>query len=143
MRSAARRISAACVAGALAISLAACAQSQRESGTGQGGAGATGGTMVFGAAGAPRSFDPLFAQDGETFRVSRQIYDTLITYKQGTADLEPALATKWESSPDGTQWTFTLRDGVKFQDGTDFNAEAVCFNFNRWFNLPTAAAQSQ
>ena len=63
MRSAARRISAACVAGALAIALAACAESQRDSGDEQGGAGATGGTMVFGAAGAPRSFDPLFAQD--------------------------------------------------------------------------------
>jgi peptide/nickel transport system substrate-binding protein len=143
MRSAARRISAACVAGALAITLAACAESQRDSGAEQGGAGATGGTMVFGAAGAPRSFDPLFAQDGETFRVSRQIYDTLITYKQGTSELEPALATDWSSSPDGTEWTFTLRQGVKFHDGTDFNAEAVCFNFNRWFNLPSAAAQSQ
>jgi peptide/nickel transport system substrate-binding protein len=143
MRSAARRISAACVAGALAITLAACAESQRDSGDQQGGAGATGGTMVFGAAGAPRSFDPLFAQDGETFRVSRQIYDTLITYKHGTSELTPGLATEWSPSPDGTEWTFTLRQGVKFHDGTDFNAEAVCFNFNRWFNLPSAAAQSQ
>jgi peptide/nickel transport system substrate-binding protein len=143
MRSAARRISAACVAGALAITLAACAESQRDPGNEQGGAGATGGTMVFGAAGAPRSFDPLFAQDGETFRVSRQIYDTLITYKQGTSELAPGLATEWTPNADGTEWTFTLRDGVTFHDGTPFNAEAVCFNFNRWFNLPTAAAQSQ
>jgi peptide/nickel transport system substrate-binding protein len=143
MRSAARRISAACVAGALAITLAACAESQRDPGAEQGGAGATGGTMVFGAAGAPRSFDPLFAQDGETFRVSRQIYDTLITYKHGTSELTPGLATEWTPSADGTEWTFTLRDGVTFHDGTPFNAEAVCFNFNRWFNLPSAAAQSQ
>ncbi|QYN36104.1 ABC transporter substrate-binding protein [Pseudonocardia sp. DSM 110487] len=143
MRSAARRISAACVAGALAITLAACAESQRDPGTEQGGAGTTGGTMVFGAAGAPRSFDPLFAQDGETFRVSRQIYDTLITYKHGTSELTPGLATAWTPSADGTEWTFTLREGVTFHDGTPFNAEAVCFNFNRWFNLPSAAAQSQ
>jgi peptide/nickel transport system substrate-binding protein len=138
-----RRLWAACVAGALAITLAACAESQRDQGTDEGGAGATGGTMVFGAAGAPRSFDPLFAQDGETFRVSRQIYDTLITYKQGTSELAPALATSWTPNADGTEWTFTLREGVTFHDGTPFNAEAVCFNFNRWFNLPTAAAQSQ
>ncbi|OLT03250.1 peptide ABC transporter substrate-binding protein [Pseudonocardia sp. CNS-004] len=136
-------MSAACVAGALAITLAACAESQRDSGAEQGGADAAGGTMVFGAAGAPRSFDPLFAQDGETFRVSRQMYDTLITYEQGTSELTPGLATEWTPNADGTEWTFTLRDGVKFHDGTDFNAEAVCFNFNRWFNLPTAAAQSQ
>jgi peptide/nickel transport system substrate-binding protein len=125
------------------MALAACAESQRGDGEGQGGAGGTGGTMVFGAAGAPRSFDPLFAQDGETFRVSRQIYDTLITYRQGTSELAPALATSWTPNADGTEWTFTLREGVTFHDGTPFNAEAVCFNFNRWFNLPTAAAQSQ
>ncbi len=40
-------------------------------------------------------------------------------------------------------WTFKLREGVRFHDGTPFNAEAVCFNFNRWVNLPNAAAQSQ
>ena len=45
--------------------------------------------MVFGAPGAPENFDPLFATDGETFRPARQIYDTLITYKQGTAELAP------------------------------------------------------
>ncbi len=55
----------------------------------------------------------------------------------------PGLATAWTPSADGTEWTFTLREGVKFQDGTDFNAEAVCFNFDRWYNLPSAAAQSQ
>jgi peptide/nickel transport system substrate-binding protein len=143
MRSAARRLSAAFAAGALAVTLAACAESERDSGPGGGGAGSTGGTMVFGAPGAPDNFDPLFAQDGETFRPARQIYDTLITYKQGTSELAPALATEWSSNPGGTEWTFTLREGVTFHDGTPFNAEAVCFNFNRWFNLPSAAAQSQ
>jgi peptide/nickel transport system substrate-binding protein len=132
------------VAGALAVTLAACAESERDSGTGgEGGAGGTGGTMVFGAPGAPDNFDPLFAQDGETFRPARQIYDTLITYRQGTSELAPGLATEWSSNAEGTEWTFTLREGVTFHDGTPFNAEAVCFNFNRWFNLPTAAAQSQ
>jgi peptide/nickel transport system substrate-binding protein len=131
------------MAGALAVSLAACAQSERDDGAGQGGAGATGGTMVFGAAGAPDNFDPTFAEDGETFRPARQIYDTLITHRQGTADLEPGLATAWTPNADGTEWTFTLREGVTFHDGTPFNAEAVCFNFDRWFNLPSEAAQSQ
>jgi peptide/nickel transport system substrate-binding protein len=143
MRSAARRLSAACTAGALAVTLAACAASERDPGPEQGGAGATGGTMVFGAPGAPEHFDPIFATDGETFRPSRQIYDTLITYQQGTAELTPGLATEWTLSPDGLAWTFTLRDGVTFHDGTPFNAEAVCFNFNRWVNLPSAAAQNQ
>jgi peptide/nickel transport system substrate-binding protein len=144
MRSAVRRLSAACAAGALAITLAACAESERDPGTDEGGgAAATGGTMVFGAPGAPDNFDPLFAQDGETFRPARQMYDTLITYAQGTSDLAPGLATEWSANPEGTEWTFTLREGVTFHDGTPFNAEAVCFNFNRWYNLPNAAAQSQ
>jgi peptide/nickel transport system substrate-binding protein len=143
MRSAARRLSAVLAAGALAVTLAACAESERDDGAGQGGAGATGGTMVFGAPGAPDNFDPLFAQDGETFRPARQMYDTLITYRQGSSELAPGLATEWSANPEGTEWTFTLREGVTFHDGTPFNAEAVCFNFDRWYNLPSAAAQSQ
>jgi peptide/nickel transport system substrate-binding protein len=138
----ARRLLAAAIAAALATSLAACAQSAREGGEG-GGAGATGGTLVFGAPGAPDMFDPIFAQDGENFRPARQMFDTLITYEQGSAELAPGLATSWTPSENGTVWTFKLREGVRFHDGTPFNAEAVCFNFNRWFNLPNAAAQSQ
>ncbi|WP_145926873.1 ABC transporter substrate-binding protein [Amycolatopsis orientalis] len=99
--------------------------------------------MVFGAAGNPKTFDPLFNDDGETFRIIRQMYDTLIMNKPGTADLEPGLAEKWEGSNDGKTWTFSLKKGVKFHDGTPFNAEAVCFNFNRMFNMKGAAAQSQ
>jgi peptide/nickel transport system substrate-binding protein len=143
MRSAARRLAAVFAAGALAVTLAACAQSERENGAAEGGSGATGGTLVFGVPGAPDNFDPMFAQDGETFRPARQMFDTLITYKQGTAELAPALALEWTPNADFTEWTFKLREGVKFHDGTDFNAEAVCFNFNRWVNLPNAAAQAQ
>ncbi len=139
----ARRLPVVCAAAVLAVTLAACATSERSDSGAEGGAGQTGGTFVFGAPGAPDNFDPIFAQDGETFRPVRQMYDTLIAYKPGTADLEPSLATEWTPNADYTEWTFTLREGVKFHDGTDFNAEAVCFNFNRWVNLPNAAAQSQ
>ncbi len=48
----------------------------------------------------------------------------------------PQLATSWSTSKNGLNWTFNLRPGVKFQDGTPFNAKAVCFNFNRWYNFP-------
>ena len=47
-------------------------------------------------------------------------------------ELEPALATKWTVSDDGLTYTFDLRQGVKFHDGTDFNADAVVYNFERW-----------
>jgi peptide/nickel transport system substrate-binding protein len=135
-------VSAALTAGLLAITLAACATSERDDGA-AGGTGEAGGTMVFGAPGAPDMFDPIFATDGETFRPARQMYDTLITYAQGTSDLAPGLATEWAPNADGTEWTFTLREGVTFHDGTPFDAAAVCFNFDRWFNFSTEAAQSQ
>jgi peptide/nickel transport system substrate-binding protein len=134
-----RRLAAVIAAGALTVSLAACATSERG---GDAQAGATGGTMVFGAAGAPKNFDPIFNDDGESFRPIRQMYDTLITYKPGTTELSPGLATAWESTPDGKQWTFTVRQGVTFSDGTPLDAAAVCANFDRWANMQGDAAQS-
>ncbi|MDQ3358534.1 MAG: ABC transporter substrate-binding protein [Actinomycetota bacterium] len=91
-------------------------------------------TFVFGAAGAPVAFDPFYASDGETFRITRQIYENLIQFEEGGAQPGPGLAESWEPSEDGLTWTFNLRDGVTFHDGTEFNAEAVCANFERWYN---------
>jgi len=137
-----RRVAAAGLAGAVALSLSACAQSERDNTGSQSGQGKVGGTMTFGAAGAPEVFDPFYATDGETFRVTRQMFDGLVTYKPGTADVAPQLAEKWEASSDGLKWTFHLRTGVKFHDGTDFNAEAVCYNFERMFDQK-GAGQSE
>ncbi|MCM3845644.1 ABC transporter substrate-binding protein [Pseudonocardia sp. DR1-2] len=128
----------AVMAGVLAVGMTACASSERGAG-----GDAAGGTFVFGAAGAPKNFDPIFNDDGESFRPARQMFDTLITYKPGTTELEPGLATEWTSTPDGKTWTFTLREGVTFHDGTPLDATAVCANFDRWFNMKGAAAQSQ
>ncbi|MER6989641.1 ABC transporter substrate-binding protein [Saccharopolyspora hirsuta] len=130
-----RRVATVGVALVAATSLAACAQSQREAGGGEGG------TFTFGAAGAPDGFDPFYASDGETFRVTRQITEGLVGFKPGSADVEPELAESWEHTPDGKSWTFKLRTGVKFHDGTDFNAEAVCKNFQRMFDQ-TGAGQN-
>ena len=115
-----------------AATLASCADSERSDDGGDG--GGDGGTFVFGAAGAPEMFDPFYATDGETFRVTRQIFEGLVGIEPGTAEVVPELATKWTPNDDGTEWTFELRDDVKFQDGTDFNADAVCANFERMFD---------
>jgi peptide/nickel transport system substrate-binding protein len=133
-----KRVAAAGLAGAVAFSLTACANSDRDDSGSSNSQGKVGGTMIFGAAGAPEVFDPFYATDGETFRVTRQIFDGLVTYKPGTADVAPQLAEKWESSSDGLKWTFHLRKGVKFHDGTEFNAEAVCYNFQRMFDQKDA-----
>ncbi|GAB3756245.1 ABC transporter substrate-binding protein [Yimella radicis] len=127
-----RKASALAVVSAAALVLSGCAESKREEGgKGSESGGQSNATMTFAAAGAPKTFDPFYATDGETFRVARQIFDGLVNFKPGTADLAPGLATSWTPSKDGKTWTFKLRSGVKFTDGTPFNAEAVCKNFER------------
>ncbi len=90
-----------------------------------------GGTLIFGRGGDSVGLDPAFEEDGESFKVCDNIYDTLVQYKDRSTEIEPGLATRWESSKDGLTWTFYLRKGVKFHDGTPFNAEAVLFSLNR------------
>lgn len=128
---------AAVAIGALALS--ACT-SQRGGGGETDAATDVDGTFVFAASADPASLDPAFAQDGETFRVSRQIFEGLVGTEPGTADPAPLLAESWESSDDGLTHTFQLKEGVTFHDGTPFNAEAVCANFDRWYNWTGLAA---
>ncbi|GAB2943362.1 ABC transporter substrate-binding protein [Micromonospora polyrhachis] len=138
----ARRLKTAVAVAAVAVlaaGAAGCAESDRD----DSGGAKTGGTFIFAGAGDPKNFDPIFNDDGETFRPVRQMYETLVSHKPGTADLEGGLAESWEHDPTGKIWTFKLRKGVKFHDGTAFNAAAVCFNFDRWYNMKGAAAQSQ
>jgi peptide/nickel transport system substrate-binding protein len=69
-------------------------------------------------------------------------YETLVFYNPPGSEevLSPHLATSWESSEDGMTWTFHLREGVKFHDGTDFNAEAVKYSVDRTINMGMGAA---
>jgi ABC-type transport system substrate-binding protein len=90
-----------------------------------------GGTLIFGRGGDSVGLDAAHEEDGESLKVCENIYDTLIQYKDESTEVEPALAESWESSGDGLRWTFHLRRGVKFHDGTPFNADAVLFSLNR------------
>lgn len=122
-----------------AVVLTACA-SQREEGGGTEEPSDVDSTFIFGASGDIAGLDPAMANDGETFRVSRQIFEGLVGVEPGTADPAPGLAESWEQSEDGLSYTFQLKEGVTFHDGTDFNAEAVCFNFDRMNNFTGLAA---
>jgi peptide/nickel transport system substrate-binding protein len=62
----------------------------------------------------------------------------LTALEPGGSEVIPSLAVDWTTSDDGLAWTFNLREGVTFHDGEPFNAEAVCFNFERWFNFPAS-----
>lgn len=122
-----------------AVALSACT-SQRGGGGETDAATDVDGTFVFAASADPASLDPAFAQDGETFRVSRQIFEGLVGTEPGTADPAPLLAESWESAEDGMSHTFQLKQDVTFHDGTPFDAEAVCANFDRWYNWTGLAA---
>ena len=89
-------------------------------------------TFIFGRGGDSVQLDPAIATDGESFRVTGQVLEPLYQYEPGSTTPIPALATECTGNVDSTEWTCALREGVKFHDGTDFNADAVVFNFERW-----------
>src|SRR5690606_23139617 len=88
--------------------------------------------LIFGRGGDSVSLDPITVTDGESFKVTKNIFDTLVNFGEQDTEIEPALASDWTAEEDGLTYTFTLEEGVKFHDGTDFNAEAVVANFERW-----------
>ncbi|MGG6263971.1 ABC transporter substrate-binding protein [Leptolyngbya sp. AN03gr2] len=92
------------------------------------------GVLVYAASGQPTNLEPGNVTDGNSLIVHNQIYNRLIQFKPGTTELKPSLATSWNASKDGRTWTFKLRNGVKFHDGADFNANAVKFNVDRWWD---------
>ncbi len=90
-------------------------------------------TLVVGQSGLPVTLD--ISQDGNSLTPAIQIVERLVGFAQGSAEIEPLLATSWSANDDASVWTFNLREGVSFTDGTPFNAEAVKFNFDRWNHL--------
>ncbi len=74
------------------------------------------------------TMDPHSQNEGPTGSMNGQMYETLVT-RDAALNLQPELAESWEAGADG--WTFKLRQGVKFHDGSDFTAEDVVFSFAR------------
>jgi peptide/nickel transport system substrate-binding protein len=83
----------------------------------------TGGkTLVIGIAADPTGFDPEAVENNTSGFVMAAVFDSLVHYKTGSTEVEPGLAERWDLTPDGMQYTFHLRPGVKFHDGTVLNA---------------------
>jgi peptide/nickel transport system substrate-binding protein len=104
------------------ISLVACS----------GGGGSTNSKRVFTLAYSRdwAKLDPAIAFAAETDILS-QVYESLTIYNPKTQKVEPMLATSWTHNADATQWTFHIRSGVKFQDGSTFDCSAVNFTIER------------
>ncbi|WP_138413230.1 ABC transporter substrate-binding protein [Sinomonas gamaensis] len=86
----------------------------------------------------PRGLDPAVTTDIESWRITRQVLEGLLTTDPETGAPAPSLATKWSQSSDLLSYTFTLREGIRFHDGTPFTAAAVKANFDRWFAFTPA-----
>lgn len=84
-----------------------------------------------GVAGVPPALEPATALEGAMPLIARQVFDTLVAYREGSTEVEPALATRWSVSRDGLTWSFTLRNGVTFHDGTPLTATEVASSFTR------------
>ncbi len=91
-------------------------------------------TLVIGLVAEPVNLDPAQVTDFNSTRAGRRIVESLIDFDNRTTELVPGLAQSWTVSSDGLEYTFKLRPGVKFQDGTPLNAEAVRFTFDRQIN---------
>jgi peptide/nickel transport system substrate-binding protein len=88
-------------------------------------------TLVVARPSDAHELDPALPFDNESIEVLDQMYERLVHSKPGTTELEPGLATSWDVADGGRTWTFHLRRGVRFHDGTPMNADAVVFSLER------------
>jgi peptide/nickel transport system substrate-binding protein len=88
-------------------------------------------TLIFARGADSQKLDPADVDDGESMKVLVNVSQGLVRFKHGTTEVEPCLATSWTISPDGLAYTFKLRDGIHFHDGTPLDASAAAFSFLR------------
>jgi peptide/nickel transport system substrate-binding protein len=94
-------------------------------------------TLIYAQSEDPKTLDPVNTDIAEAVHVITNVFDTLVTYDDETSQIVPSLAERWETGEDGLTWTFHLRRGVKFHDGTTLDSQAVKLSFERLiFDLP-------
>ena len=122
------------LAGCLALAMAAVGFNTAGTGAAQ-----AAGTLIWGMPAETDTLDPHATGGWSTYQITYQIFEGLVKEdltdpKAVTPALIPGLAKSWTISDDGLVYTFSLREGVKFHDGTPFDAEAVKFNFERFWD---------
>jgi len=116
------------ILGALLMVAAACSSTP---------AAKEGGTLIVALPGDIVRTDSALTDDSNSSYVIQQVVEGLVGLEPGsTSKVVPVLAESYSMSTDGLTYTFKLRSGIKFHDGTDFNADAVVYNYNRFINIP-------
>ena len=120
-------------AGVLVLSACGGGEEVDTGGGGGGGGGGAGGDNVLIAAvsAQPDQFDPHVTSAYPSFQVLENVYDTLVVPNAEDLTMEPSLAESWETSEDNLTWTFALREGVTFHDGSEFDSADVVYSYNR------------
>ena len=112
----------------VAVSAAAC--SSGSSGSASAGTPVSGGTLSFALASDPACVDPQQFASNDSIYVTRQLVDSLTDQDPKTGKIVPWIASSWEVNSNATQFTFHIRQGVTFSDGTPLNAQSVKDNFD-------------
>jgi peptide/nickel transport system substrate-binding protein len=103
-------------------------------------------TLVVGVPSDIHTLDPAVSSDNYDWRQIYVCYDRLVKYKvvngQGSTEVEPMAAESWSVSPDGSEWTFKIRKGISFDDGTPLDAKAVKFSFERVLKIGKGPADN-
>jgi peptide/nickel transport system substrate-binding protein len=103
----------------------------------------SGGALVVGLQSEPSdNIDPHVTPWAVSHNIMMNVYDTLVWQDPADGSFKPGLAESWEAAPDGKSYTFHLKQGVKFHDGTDFNADAVKYAFDRIIDPATKSGFS-
>jgi peptide/nickel transport system substrate-binding protein len=114
-----------------ALVLTACTGGGESVDTRGGGDGGGDDVLVVAIGAQPDQFDPHVTSAYPSFQVLENVYDTLVVPNAENLTMEPGLAESWETSEDALTWTFALREGVTFHDGSEFDSADVVYSYNR------------
>ena len=139
MRHGGARVSVVIVVLAALVAVAACGGSpnRQSEGSGQSQPGQVK-VLVYASRVQPAYVDPAMGVDHQTLKVIRNVYEPLVQEVFGSTELEPALAESWTTNEDFTEYTFTLREGVTFHDGTRWTPRPSSCPMSAWSRWPAA-----
>lgn len=142
MKKIVRVFTVASIVVSMAASLAGCGEKKAEVSVGETSGGQTGesarDTLVIGHYGDTPNFDTHNNLNDNGMRINMTIYDPLVRMDNESYEIKPCIADSWTISEDGTEYTFKIKSGVKFSDGSDMTLDDVVFSLTRGMEMPMA-----